>query len=119
MLISVKQCIEDAAFDGQRFIEEQVPGQGYELVTSYWHQASPEQKVLNLTRGMALGADFALQGARHYGPELVDLHYPLTDLDLEPFTITNDLDTETLELLEDLLERSLPQRALRARRNPD
>jgi antitoxin VapB len=71
------------SMDGQRFVDEQVPGQGYELVTSYWHQASPEQKVLNLTRGMVVGADFALQGARQYGQELVDLHYPLTDLDIE------------------------------------
>lgn len=70
------------SMDGQRFIEEQVAGQDYELVTSYWHQGSPEQKALNLTRGMKIGADFALQGARQYGPELVDLHYPLTDLDL-------------------------------------
>jgi antitoxin VapB len=71
------------SMDGQRFVDEQVPGQGYELVTSYWHQASPEQKVLNLTRGMRVGADFGLEGARQYGPELVELHYPLTDLDLE------------------------------------
>jgi Xaa-Pro dipeptidase len=71
------------SMDGQRFIDEQVRGQGYELVTAFWHQASPEQKVLHLTRGMGVGADFALEGARLYGPELVDLHYPLTDLDLE------------------------------------
>ena len=71
------------SMDGQRFIDEQVPGQGYELVTSYWHQASPEQKALSLTNGMVVGADFALEGARVYGPELVDLHYPLTDLDIE------------------------------------
>jgi antitoxin VapB len=32
---------------------------------------------------MKVGADFALQGARQYATELVDLHYPLTDLDLE------------------------------------
>jgi antitoxin VapB len=71
------------SMDGQRFIDEQVPGQGFELITSYWHQASPEQKVLNLTRGMVVGADFALKGARQYGQELVNLHYPLTDLDIE------------------------------------
>ncbi len=71
------------SMDGQRFIEEQVPGQGYELVTTYWHQASPEQKTLSLTRGMRVGSDFALEGARQYGPELVDLHYPLTPLDLQ------------------------------------
>ncbi len=71
------------SMDGQRIIDEQVPGQGFELITSYWHQASPEQKVLNLTRGMLVGADFALKGARQYGQELVNLHYPLTDLDIE------------------------------------
>jgi Xaa-Pro dipeptidase len=71
------------SMDGQRFIDEQVAGQSYELVTSYWHQASPEQKVLNLTKGMVVGADFALPGAQVYGTELVDLHYPLTDLDIK------------------------------------
>jgi antitoxin VapB len=71
------------SMDGQRFIDEQAPGQGYELVTSYWHQAAPEQKALSLTRGIEVGADFALEGARQYGSELVDLHYPLTDLDIE------------------------------------
>jgi len=71
------------SMDGQRIIDEQVPGQGFELITSYWHQASPEQKVLNLMRGMVVGADFALKGARQYGQELVNLHYPLTDLDIE------------------------------------
>jgi antitoxin VapB len=83
ILTKDRKWLVSHSMDGQRFIEEQAPDQGYELVTSYWHQASPEQKVLSLTRGMAVGADFALQGARHYGPELVDLHYPLTDLDLE------------------------------------
>ena len=78
-----KKWLVSQSMDGQRFIDEQVPGQGYELVTSFWHQASPEQKLLTLTRGMTVGADFPLEGARQYGKELVDLHYPLSDLDLE------------------------------------
>jgi antitoxin VapB len=78
-----KKWLVSHSMDGQRFIDEQVPGQGYELVTSFWHQASPEQKVLTLTRGMAVGADFPLEGAQQYGKEIVDLHYPLSDLDLE------------------------------------
>ena len=32
------------SMDGQRFIDEQVAGQGYELVTRYWHQGSPERQ---------------------------------------------------------------------------
>jgi antitoxin VapB len=31
---------------------------------------------------MVVGADFGLEGTREVGSELVDLHYPLTDLDL-------------------------------------
>jgi Xaa-Pro dipeptidase len=70
------------SMDGQRLLEEQASGQGYEVVTTYWHQSSPEQKILSLTRGMVVGADFDLEGARRYDQELVDLHYPLTDIDL-------------------------------------
>jgi Xaa-Pro dipeptidase len=71
------------SMDGQRFIDEHAPDQGYELVTLYWHEGSPEDKVLELTQGMAVGADFPLPGAKRYGAEIVDLHYPLTDLEIE------------------------------------
>jgi len=71
------------SMDGQRFMDEQVAGQGYDLATLFWHQGSPQDKILELTRGMKVGTDFPLPGARHYGPEIVDLHYPLSDLDLE------------------------------------
>jgi Xaa-Pro dipeptidase len=69
--------------DGRRFVEEQAPGQGYDLVTLYWHQGSPADKLLELTRGKRVAADFAMPGARPLGPEIVDLHYPFTDLDLK------------------------------------
>lgn len=69
--------------DGRRLVEEQVPGQGYELITLYWHEGSPADKILELTRGLKVGADFPLPGGRLLGAELTDLHYPLTDLDLK------------------------------------
>jgi len=69
--------------DGRRFVEEQAPDQGYELVTLYWHQGFPADKIGELTAGMSVGADFALSGARQYASEIVDLHYPFTDLDLK------------------------------------
>lgn len=73
------------AMDGQRLIEEQAPDQGYELVTLYWHQGDPQSRVLELTEGMKVGADFTLPGAVPYDQEIVDLHYPLTDLELERY----------------------------------
>ncbi len=30
------------SMDGKRFVQEHVPDQGYELVTLYWHEGSPE-----------------------------------------------------------------------------
>ena len=71
------------SIDGQRFLDEQVPGQDWEPVTMHWHQGSPEAKVRELTRGLKVAADSGLPGARHCGTEIVDLHYPLTDLDLK------------------------------------
>ena len=71
------------SMDGQRFVDEHVCNQGYELVTLYWHEGSPEDKVLELTEGMRVGVDFPLPGAKRYGAEIVDLHYPLTDLEIE------------------------------------
>jgi antitoxin VapB len=77
-----KKWLVSYSMDGQRFIDEQATDQGYELVTLYWHEGSPEDKVLELTQGMSVGADFPLPGSRQYGAEIVDLHYPLTDLDI-------------------------------------
>jgi antitoxin VapB len=83
VLTQDRQWLVSHAMDGRRFMDEQVAGQGYDLVTLFWHQGSPQGKILEQTRGMRVGADFPLPGARHYGPEIVDLHYPFSDLDLE------------------------------------
>jgi antitoxin VapB len=101
--------------DGQRFVEEQVQGQGYELITLYWHQGSPEDVVLDLTRGMAVGADFRLAGARHYGSELVDLHYPLTDLDLARCRWIGASTNQILTQVADDLDPGVSEREVAAR----
>ena len=83
VLTKERKWLVSHSMDGQRFMDEQVPGQGYDLAALFWHQGPPEAKVLELVRGMKVGADFPLVGARHYGTEIVDLHYPFSDLDLE------------------------------------
>jgi antitoxin VapB len=103
------------SMDGQRFIDEHVPGQGYELVTLYWHQGSPEDKVLELTQGLKVGADFALPGARGYGPEIVDLHYPLTDLELERCRWIGQTTNRILSRLARDLEPGVTEREVAAR----
>jgi Xaa-Pro dipeptidase len=76
------QWLVSHSMDGQRFLDEQARDQGYELVTLRWHEGSVEDRVLQLTRGMKVAADFGLPGAVRCDARIVDLHYPLTDLDL-------------------------------------
>jgi antitoxin VapB len=106
------------SMDGQRFLDEHVLDQGYDLVTLYWHQGDPADKVLELTEGMKVGADFALPGARQYGAEIVDLHYPLTDLDLERYrwigsTVNGIITRVAQDLQPGVTEREIAARFLR------
>lgn len=103
------------SMDGQRFVEEQAPHQGYELVTLYWHQGSPEDKVLELTQGMKVGADFALPGARQYGAEIVDLHYPLTDLDIKRCRWIGQTANRILAQVAQYLEPGMTEQEIAAR----
>lgn len=48
--------------DRQRFEDEFAAGQDFQVVSLYWYQGSPLDKVLELTRGLRVGADFALPG---------------------------------------------------------
>jgi len=70
--------------DRQRF-EDDFAGQDFAVESLYWYRGSPLDKALELTRGMKVGADLPMPGARLLGPEVVDLHYPLTDLELERY----------------------------------
>jgi len=78
-----KKFLVSHSIDAARFMEEQVPNQGFELEQLYWYEGSLQDRVEQLTAGMKVGADAPLPGARWFGSELaVRLHYPLTDLEL-------------------------------------
>jgi Xaa-Pro aminopeptidase len=101
--------------DGRRFVEEQVPDQGYEMATLYWHQGTPVDKIRELTNGMRVGADFALPSARPYGPEIVDLHFPLTDLDLKRLRWVGRASNEIITQVAKDLEPGTPESEVAAR----
>ena len=83
VLTANQKWLVSHTMDGRRLLEEQVCGQGFEPVDLRWHDATLADAVLKLTRDLRIGADFPLPGARQYGAEIVDLHYPLTDVELE------------------------------------
>lgn len=70
--------------DADRLIDDQVPGQGYELVTMYWYEGDEKAKVKSLVSGK-IGADTAIPGTENISGELINLQWPLTSLELERY----------------------------------
>jgi Xaa-Pro dipeptidase len=70
------------SMDAERLFEEQVPGQGYELVTLRWHQGDPRRQAQALAGG-PLAADLPLEGACLANQQISILHYPLTELEIQ------------------------------------
>jgi len=67
--------------DAERLWAEQAPGQGYELVTKFWHEGD-ERIFAKTLAGKKVGADTLFPGTEHINQEIVELQWPFTDLDL-------------------------------------
>ena len=88
------QYIVAHSMDADRLMEEQVKGQGYELVKMYWYEGDIRSKAIELA-GNRVGSDTIFPGAEDVYMDLVDLHYPMTALEVERIrwmaTVTDDL----------------------------
>ena len=78
-----KKWIVAHSIDMQRFLEEQVAGQGFEAASLFWYEGTPLEKALELASGKKVGADVPVPGTRFLGPEITALHTPFTDLELQ------------------------------------
>ncbi|MGA2111626.1 MAG: M24 family metallopeptidase [Anaerolineales bacterium] len=76
------QYIVAHSMDAARLLEEQVPGQGYELVSMRWYQGDPRERAKDLAGPGSAAADTPWPGTEYSEPDLVDLHYPMTDLEI-------------------------------------
>jgi Xaa-Pro dipeptidase len=92
------------SMDAARLFDEQVPGQGYKLVSLRWHQGDPRRQAQALAGG-PLAADLPLEGARLADQQIALLHYPLTELELQR---SRWLGNKTGRLLEDLARQVEP-----------
>lgn len=71
------------SMDLARLMEEQAPDQGYMPISLYWYEGSPAEKALSLLDGKSVAADTFLPGATMVFNELVDLHWPMTGIEIE------------------------------------
>jgi Xaa-Pro aminopeptidase len=67
--------------DAERLWEEQAAGQGYELVCKFWHEGDERAWAKRLA-GKKVGADTLFPGTEYVNQEIVNLQWPMTDLDL-------------------------------------
>jgi Xaa-Pro dipeptidase len=69
------------SMDAARLYEEHAAGQGYELVTLRWYDEEVREKARALA-GKRVASDTDYEGAQNVYADLVDLHYPMTELEL-------------------------------------
>jgi Xaa-Pro dipeptidase len=84
--------------DADRLWEEQAPGQGYELVSRYWHEGDERLRAKKLA-GKKVGADTIIPGTEYVNSEIVNLQWPLTDLELARYRWLGKQQSEVLEKL--------------------
>ncbi len=77
-----RQYLLAYSMDGPRLLEEQLPDQGYELVTTRWYQDEPRLKALELG-GKRIAADSAFPGVEDHSVEISRLHDPFTELEMD------------------------------------
>jgi len=68
--------------DAARILEEQVPDQGYELVSLRWFEGDPALAARKLA-GRRVASDTVLPETVELNCELSMLHYPMTELEIE------------------------------------
>ena len=77
-----KQYLIAYSMDGERLLNEQISGQGYEIVTIRWYEGDPRHKALALG-GKKIAADSCFPGIIDKSVEIDQLHEPLTGLELD------------------------------------
>ena len=77
-----RQYLISHVMDGKRLIEEQLPSQNFELIEIRWYEGEPIQHALKLA-GPKAAADICIPGIKNVFLEILDLHYPMSELEME------------------------------------
>ena len=66
------------SMDGQRIIDEELCGLGFELVELKWYECDLYKKTSGLLKNRKAISDVLIEGADFILPDIYNLHYPLT-----------------------------------------
>ena len=90
--------------DGQRLLEEQIPQQGYELVTFRWFDGDLLEHCRKLAGGGNIGCDAPVDGMKYIQSELVDLHYPMTAFEVDRYRWLGKATSEMMNHMADFTQ---------------
>ena len=71
--------------DGQRNIDEELSGLGFDLIITRWNEKSREEIVLDLLKGKRFLSDIPIEGGVVDSAAFYKLHYPLTEWEIERY----------------------------------
>jgi Xaa-Pro dipeptidase len=82
LLTKNNQFLISHVMDGKRLMDEQITFQSFELIEMHWYEGEPVNKALEIS-GKNTAADINFPGTINVFPEILDLHYPMTELEME------------------------------------
>jgi len=97
--------------DSDRMMEDQVPGQSYEQVTMYWYEGDERLRAKELA-GKKVGADTIVPGTKFVGEEVMDLQWPLNDIEVARIRWVGRQVGEVLEKLFREVEPGMTEREI-------
>lgn len=90
------QYLVSMYMDSDRLTDDQLPGQGYELVTMYWYEGDEKNKAKSMA-GKRVGADTQIPGTENINYDLINMQWPLTNLELERYRWLGQQQSDVLE----------------------
>jgi Xaa-Pro dipeptidase len=106
-----KHYLVSYTMDSDRMIENQVPGQGYEQVTTFWYQGDERFKAMQLG-GRKVAADTQIPGTIFAAEDIMDLQWPLNEIEVERTRWLGKTIGEILENVFRLVEPGMTERKI-------
>lgn len=100
--------------DMDRMYDEDLQGFGMEKAELKWFEASREEKAMQLTTGGKVVSDIPLAGADTKMYDIVRLHFPFTDLDMEKYRKVGSLCDNMLKNVADRIKPGMTEHEIEA-----
>ena len=79
VITKTRKYLVSQVMDGARTMCEELGGIGIEYVPLYWYEKSREEKALELANSKKAISDIPMEGVNFLPKEIYNLHYPLTN----------------------------------------